>query len=87
MANATVETVSKVVEKKIEEKVYVLTLDETEALIVKSLVGNVGGQRVNTYRKITEGIFFALDGQGVKTSSPSTYFDDTQVFYGKKIPN
>jgi hypothetical protein len=60
MANAKIETVTKTVEKEIEEKVYTLTLSEDEAKVIRAFVGWVAGSPSNTYAKYTQPVFNAL---------------------------
>lgn len=64
----TVVKETKLVEKivKVEEEVITLTLNKTEACVVKTLIGNVTGTQ-NSYRKLAEQIYDALAKQGVET--------------------
>lgn len=65
MAKATTDTISKTVQKTVEEKVYVVTLSEEEAKSLFALTGIVGGSPLDTYSAHTEAFRKALSRAGL----------------------
>lgn len=74
MAKATVDTVTKTVEKEVREKVYVLTLSEAEAKAFFALTGGVDGNRVTTHNKHIWAARTALENAGIKNVWFSDHF-------------
>lgn len=74
MANAKIETITKTVEKKVEEKVYTLTLSEPEAEVIRAMVGWTVGETGSTYSKHTYSIYEALSSARVPMKSFKTFF-------------
>lgn len=87
MATAVAKTETKTIEKTVDEKVYVLTLNKTEALIIKSLVGNVIGHTEDSYRKECSDVYYALQRAGLGLVYTSEYFQVLDVFPAKKHSN
>lgn len=65
MAKATVDTVTKTVETKVEEEVIQLTLSKTEANVMYALGAFVAGDVKYTYNRDVKAVRRALERAGV----------------------
>ncbi|MEU9404758.1 hypothetical protein AB0E08_03445 [Streptomyces sp. NPDC048281] len=67
MADAKRTTVEKIVSEKKKVPAVTLTLSHEEAEVLLALVGNLTGDSVNSPRKHTDAVYYALSGAGVSS--------------------
>lgn len=75
MAKATVETVTKTVEKEVEEEAVTLTMSRDEAMAVRAALGCIQGRGlVPSYATRTAKVRNALARAGIRAYGPA-YFE------------